>query len=275
MTVESYQIMGVRLSHAVDERPDNRDFHLHVHDNFELYCMVSGNVGYVVEGRTYPLRSGSMMLMRSSETHRLVVYGKERYERYTLNFYPSFLLEHGFSEDLLRPFIERDLGERNLYLPEEFEAPEPLALFRRMCTACATLSEQDAILSHLPLLLCGVHAAFLCRPTQETLPKDEVGREMIEYINSHLTEELSLACIASQIHMSPSQVNRVFRRSTGTSVYHYILSKRLLAAQTLILRGESAVKASQACGFGDYSAFYRLYKKRFGCAPTGGRIQQK
>jgi len=222
MTIETYQLPGVSLSHRVDENPNDRDYYLHVHDDFELYCVASGNVGYVVEGRTYPLRPGSMMMMRSSETHRLLVYGKERYERYTLNFQPSFLLEHGFSEVLLRPFTERDLGERNLYLPEELEGSEPLPMFRRMCAACATIPEQDAILSHLSLLLCGVYTAFLRQPIQELLPKDEVGRELIEYINGHLTEELSLAGISAQIHMSPSQVNRIFRRSTGTSVYHYI-----------------------------------------------------
>jgi AraC-like DNA-binding protein len=42
----------------------------------------------------------------------------------------------------------------------------------------------------------------------------------------------------------------------------------MIVAQDLIAKGESAVSASQRCGFHDYSSFYRLYKKRFNTSPT-------
>ena len=45
--------------------------------------------------------------------------------------------------------------------------------------------------------------------------------------------------------------------------------KRLVRGEA----GEGAVAASQMCGFGDYSSFYRLYKKRTGQAP--GDVKKK
>ncbi len=47
--------------------------------------------------------------------------------------------------------------------------------------------------------------------------------------------------------------------------------KRLLAARAMLQRGESAQKSAYACGFSDYSAFYRAYQKRFGHAPSADR----
>ena len=95
-----------------------------------------------------------------------------------------------------------------------------------------------------------------------------MGREILAYVNENLTEKITLEKISASVHMSRSQVNRIFRRLTGTSVYDYIVSKRLILVQERMAKGENASFAASACGFRDYSSFYRLYKKRFGTAPT-------
>ena len=88
--MKNYATEGFKFAHTVDDTPVDGDFKLHVHDDFELFCVVSGNVGYVVEGSEYELPSGSIMIMRSAEIHRLIVKGDERYERYIINFSPSY-----------------------------------------------------------------------------------------------------------------------------------------------------------------------------------------
>ncbi|MBQ9783868.1 MAG: helix-turn-helix transcriptional regulator [Clostridia bacterium] len=268
MTLENYKGNGWKLTHNVDDQPEEEQFHLHVHEDYELYCMVAGKVGYVVEGRVYDLRPGSLMLMRSAESHRLLVNKHERYERYVLNFRPELIEEQGGAGELLRAFTERGLGERNLYLPSEFSGIEPLGMFRQMCAGCTSLSRETTVRAFLTALLCAVNTVFLQHAEEPMYGESDIGRELITYINENLLEELSLSTISAKIHLSPSQINRVFRGLTGTSVYQYILSKRLIVAQGMIAQGESAMSASQKCGFRDYSAFYRLYKKRMGSAPT-------
>ena len=78
---------------------------------------------------------------------------------------------------------------------------------------------------------------------------------------------MSLPAIGDSLHRSVSQICRVFRRATGTSLWEYVVIKRLLAARELLRHGDSAVNAAFACGFSDYSSFYRAYVRRFGCAP--------
>ena len=48
----------------------------------------------------------------------------------------------------------------------------------------------------------------------------------------------------------------------------YIIRKRIAYAQQLLLNGVSAVQAGTAAGFGDYTSFYRAYKKHFGRSPN-------
>ena len=261
------------MSHSISNPEDCERFPLHMHDHYEVYCFVSGNVKYVVEGRTYLLSPGSLVLVRSTESHRVIVEAGEPYERYVMNFRPEYLEGKGIPSELLRPFTDRELGARNQYLASQFGGIDPLGMFRQMFTCCRTLPQETVILSCLTALFCAANTVFA---QQQDLvePKEEnsMGRELLEYINAHLMEDISLPRLAEYIHMSPSQINRIFRRMTGTSVYHYIVTKRLIAARELILSGESAVSACQKCGFRDYSSFFRLYKKQMGTSPTGERL---
>ena len=91
------------------------------------------------------------------------------------------------------------------------------------------------------------------------------------YVNAHLFEPLSLNDLGRAFARSTSQLGRVFREATGTSLWDYVVMKRLLSARAMLQRGETAVRAAAACGFSDYSAFYRAYRKRFGHAPSADR----
>ena len=67
-TLKKNGVSGVYISHSIDEDPKDKDFYMHVHDTYEIYCFVSGKASYMVEGRIYDLRPGSLLLMRSAET---------------------------------------------------------------------------------------------------------------------------------------------------------------------------------------------------------------
>ena len=268
MLIRFFEIPEICLQHSIDEYPKNSSFHLHVHDTYEILCVVSGKVGYIVEGHQYDLRPGGLMIMRSAETHKILVNKSDRYERYVLNFHPELLSRYHFSEQILSPFTDRALGSLNYYPADSFGNISPVDLFRRMIGASGWLSQEDAIMSYFPSLLCGIYTAFKERRQSSETEGAVIGRLLIDYVNEHLLDDISLSDISEEIHISISHLNRIFRAATGTSVYHYILSKRLILAQHMISKGESALAASQKCGFHDYSAFYRLYKKRFSTSPT-------
>ncbi len=273
---EKYRVSGITMSHSISDVSPNQDFPLHMHETYEIYCFVSGNVKYVVEGRTYLLSPGSLMMIRSAESHRPIVEMGESYERYVMNFRPETLIERGIPAELLRTFTDRELGEKNQYLPSQFQGIDPIGLFRQMFSCCESVSNETVILSYLTALLCATYSIFR-NQSHPIEPKEEnrMGRELVDYINQHLTEDISLTTLSKQVHMSPSQVNRVFRRVTGTSVYRYVVKKRILAVQELMIAGEGALSASQKCGFRDYSSFFRLYKKQTGMAPTEIRTLYK
>ncbi len=256
------------LYHGVDNPPKAKDYFMHMHGQYEIYCFVSGNAHYVVEGTIYELTQGSVLLMRNSESHMLVLNGLDRYERITLNFRHELFENSGFSTSLLRPFHDRGLGEKNLYLPGELVGIDALTCFHKIFEESKFMPPNDAFLGNLAALLSAINVAFIKKSEHSAEKNSKLGNEIIEYINQNLLSSLSLQSISEHIHLSPSQLNRVFKETTGSSVYHYILLKRMILAREMIANGESAQGAALSCGFRDYSSFFRLYKKHFGKAPT-------
>lgn len=68
--------------------------------------------------------------------------------------------------------------------------------------------------------------------------------------------------------MSKNHLTAVFKRATGTTVAKYIQYKRMAMVQGWLAAGVPAAEAAAKAGFGDYSSFFRAYKKMFGCAPS-------
>lgn len=267
-----YKDSNLLLTHSRRKDPVATDYDLHVHEFYEILCFVSGNADYLVEGHEYHMYPGCMMIMRPAETHKLVIKGKGDYERYILNFRADVLKELGFSEDLLTAFVQRELGEKNQYLPGEFMGFDTVGFFKQLTEECELFSAMQTMIANISFLLYALNSAFL-KKSSDVNTDENLGKELISYVNENLTHDISLTSVSEYVHMSPSQVNRIFKRLTGTSVYDYVLSKRLIMVREMIEAGEGAVRASQMCGFGDYSSFYRLYKKRTGKAP--GDVKRK
>ena len=137
-----------------------------------------------------------------------------------------------------------------------------------MKRSCSSGAPESVIVAYMAALLCSLNNSFHSQKAPTSRQRDDFEKRLVKSINERILEDVSLSSLSDELHMSTSQINRIFRKLMGMSVYSYIVSKRLVMAQGMISRGERASDASQACGFKDYSCFYRLYKKRFGVSPT-------
>lgn len=263
-----YDDLQLHIHHAFDRHPDDGDFVMHVHEQFEIYYFMAGDAHYLVEGSEYPLEPGCLLIMRPMETHRVKILGDKPYERYSLSFSPELLDTADPDRRLLAPFLQHPLGQSNLYRPAEFKGEQPLELFEGMCIPVSDAgSRRLEILIHLYPLLGAIRHAFLQKQADNEGTVPSRAEEIVGYINRHLFDELSLDFLAGRFFLSTSQLGRLFRQATGSSVWEYIMIKRLMAAHGKIKGGMPVTAACQECGFRDYSAFYRAYVKRFGRSP--------
>jgi len=108
-------------------------------------------------------------------------------------------------------------------------------------------------------------AAARSSTRQELFRRLLIGRE---YIHSHCVDPISLAAVARAACLSPFHFHRGFTRAFQETPHSYLTGLRLAQACNMIARGTSVLDACVAVGFSSPSAFSRLFRKRFGYAPS-------
>lgn len=268
---------GFNGSRRVDMHPSNDGYNMHAHERIEIYCFVSGYCRYIVEGNEYSLKPYDIMIMRPSETHRLKVMGDVPYERFAFHITPDYFKGIDPDGELLKPFFDRPLGKMNKFSMEDFDTD----LYKNCLDSINfnnDLSNRLEIELKLLTVLTEISKAYYHRiahfGSQENDEARDTSAKIIEYINQNIFEPLSLSVICDKFFISQSQLNRIFKKATGSSVWEYISIKRLLSARNFIRAGEPAGKVCIKCGFKDYSSFYRMYKSRFGVSPKQDDVKK-
>lgn len=259
---------GIYLKHAVTDFPNDNKFPMHVHDNFEIYYFVKGSVEYLVEGASYILKHGDLLLIRPSEAHKPKILESVKYERYNINFPASILDNIDPERRLLKPFSSRPLGAKNLYSSYEFGELPIEKILHDLCYGENDIYEKKLkTITFLIKLLDAANTVYNKINVVKNISNNR-DSEIVAYVNTHIAESFSVPQIAKHFYLSASQFNRIFKNATGAAPWTYITIKRLTNAKEKIQNGMSAHDAAASCGFNDYSVFYRAYLKHFGCAPT-------
>lgn len=71
-----------------------REFHYHYHDFHKILILLGGDVTYCIEGRTYQLAPGDIVLVNAGEVHKPEIHSDLPYERIILYVSPDFLTEY-------------------------------------------------------------------------------------------------------------------------------------------------------------------------------------
>lgn len=269
--MEPKRFIGKHFHFSYERSPEpiKEQLYLHAHDVYEVYLFLDGRGTYVVEGSEYPLLPGTVLIMRAAEMHKPNMLSGSPYERATIHFSPEFLNPFDPEHRLLRPFTERALGRENLYRRAHLRSNLLLDSFSTMCSLSADSYEENIRFTNLFLCILGEIAdAWQRRGALQSGDAEHRMVQITHYIEENLGEDLSLALLQKRFYISKSQLTRLFKEATGLGVWEYICLKRLTLARTRLREGMHAGDVAACCGYKDYSAFYRAYRKRFGAAPT-------
>ncbi|MBI5547429.1 MAG: AraC family transcriptional regulator [Deltaproteobacteria bacterium] len=96
---------------------------------------------------------------------------------------------------------------------------------------------------------------------------------VVDHIEGHLAEVLSLEDLAEVACFSPFHFHRVFAALTGETLYQFILRLRLerSATQLVQLKDKSITAVALDCGFGGSAAFARAFRAAYGMSASEWR----
>lgn len=247
------------MTHLVYESPMEVEFSRHLHLDYELLYFVRGDAEYHIEAQAFALRPHDLIFIPPNRYHYLRPLSSVPYERTVINFEPRILP----GENRLR------LGELATVVNI---ASHPMLrhCFEKLENYAVRFDEQDARL----MLRCTLREILLNllyeapRPELRRIRHNAVVDRIIALVDEHPEKDWNAETLAAALFLSKSHVQNVFSHYMDIGLKTYVNHKKILYAQTLLREGERPADVCEACGFRDYSTFYRLYRKMTGAPPT-------
>lgn len=96
-----------------------------------------------------------------------------------------------------------------------------------------------------------------------------VMEEMLQFIQAHYMEPLTLKQLADRCQLKPKYFSALFQKFAGIAPIDYVIQYRMDQAQAMLMTGQYTVAAvARSVGYHDPYYFSRLYKKHKGTPPS-------
>ncbi len=247
----------------------------HWHEHIEVNLLLSGAMTYLFNGRSEQVEAGQLVLFWAAIPHQTVEVTAES---------PLICIYLPLADFLALP-LPREI-KRSVLQGRFFSVARAVPLDRPMVERWAEeWREGDEVRRRLIADEVRLRVRRMAldgprppqRETQRGEPRSMAYKRveaLIELINLHHSEELSLTKLAEMAGVHASTVNRDFRSVLGLPLNEYLMRYRLAQAMHLLADTEELVlQIAYGCGFGSTSRFYELFKSRVGVTPRQFRTR--
>ena len=211
---------------------------------YELTCVFDGTMEYFINNKKITLNKGDILFVRKGSKRRRPVIKNCHYVSF--NFYED---EHYNYFEL--PLYMKGGVTKGIHL---------------LLMACTEIYSKEVHTNDRLELLC------LCLLKQlkvnfDTENYSDLTKQIVRYVNEHLTEKISLDEISRLTFFSPSHCSLVFKKEMGKTIINYALDEKMKHAKKMIIENVPLKVVAQSLGFDDYNYFSRIFKKRESMTP--------
>ncbi|MDO4489243.1 MAG: AraC family transcriptional regulator [Eubacteriales bacterium] len=272
-SLRGYLNEDYRIFHIVSH--ETKEIGTHYHEFHKIIFLVSGKLDYIIEGNTYEITPGDILLVPSYSIHKPVFDPDVECERFVIwirdtddEYTKKPFSEVQNSKYFLVPSISYEYNSLISTISEFFECFEKIFSDEGALSEYYKKAEFVKLMVSITRILTGSgDKAVSSIGTPVT--SDTIINEVINHINKNLADDLSAPTLAELFHFSTSRLEHRFRTAAGCSLHNYVRQKRLVNASRQIMNGVPIRQAAIQSGFSDYSSFYRAYVKMFGHMPSG------
>lgn len=245
----------------------------HFHEDIEIALCIAGEGIFFLEAEIFPLFRGQLFLIDSTVLHRSVA--NEEYRCIAFHIAPDVLRE------LSSPQTNFTARSQASGLLASLNAEETAALeqlFYKLMEDFgdefgADIRQTAAVLSFL------VSSFSYSDKTEKAKVPDNPSLArvvpVLNYIQEHLSENLTTQSIADKFYMNKYHLCHLFKEATGFSMMDYVINCRILKARSLLREGMRVQEAGEQVGFHSNEHFIRTFKKLTGLPPKKYAMKYK
>ena len=256
-----------------------------------IYYITDGYGEIYLRGRKYELVAGNMYLIPCYTI--IDMHCPDSFSHYYVHFISRLqsgldilsIVECEYQAEAGLYSIDSAVFDRLLKLnPDkellEYDAKKPIykqvldrAVRQDQDKSTSNLLEANALIR---LLLAAFFKDQSSPQVQNTLHGLSRFDNVLEYIQHHLDEPITVAKLAKMANLNPTYFCNLFSNFIGVPPLQYINRRRIEKAQELLLgTDETLYEISYQIGFNDEYYFSRLFKKYVGLSPNHYRKQQQ
>lgn len=112
------------------------------------------------------------------------------------------------------------------------------------------------------------HMLFALQKEEQCKRTNEIIDFIQQYIEAHLSEDLSLTSLSEKTYLNPSYLSRLYHQTTGHKLSGFIENARIKRAKELLENPyEKVYEIAKKVGYDTAASFTRLFKKAEGISP--------
>lgn len=252
----------------------------HWHDELEVLVVEAGTARVAVSGTDLMVKQGEGFFFNTGVLHGIWPAGAEVCRLRSIVFHPRLVggsVDSIIWQKYLEPLLS-DPCRPWVYFTNlrEWERDASMAI-QEAWQACASEAEGFEFvvrerLSRLIFLLAKNCPTTEKKPSEKALRDGERIKAMLQYIQAHYAEELTLARIARSAAVSENECLRCFRSMIGSTPIQYVKQVRVQKAAELLASTDRKISdIGMACGFQEMSYFAKTFRELKGCTPGAFR----
>ncbi len=270
--------------YTVDYLDGNVIFNMHWHHEIEFIYVEKGPIHLQIGTKQHMLAEGSGFFIPSEQLHGAYPSGNLQFKLHAIVFHIDLLRSFGYDlieSNYLEVIRKFSVFHSILLTPDSKENKEMLLLLARLVDIYATKapSFELKVKGYLYLLFAEILKEKTWKNNEEITEKDltktELLKIVLQYIEKHYKQKLTVLELSSQIQMSEGHFSRFFKSLVRMTPMEYINSIRVGKACILLKKtNRTMLDIAMDVGFTNQSYFIRLFKKQKGCTPKEYRINR-
>lgn len=256
-------------------RPAKSDafFPIHIHNEFEVLRIYEGHTIFYIYDKEYSVEEGDIIFVNSLVPHKTQIFKNSR------AFFVQFSVDisSGDKATHLSKYLSRFINFDN----------DSVVLINKNDSINSSLSEllesirlenfekqhayDEFIKADIHKIIALLYRSKIIKSPYSFFKNENITKiaPVLEYIDAHYSEEISLSELSSLLNVNESYLCRMFKRIVNTSIIQYLNFVRVCKAEKMLLSTDKSIsEIALESGFSSASYFNRIFKKHKFTTPS-------
>ena len=255
--------------HPVQTATKDNTYPFHFHNECEMYLCIKGQMTFLADNESFDLCDGDIIFVNETIPHETVI------KKGTTGFLIQFSPDTNMNE------VNKHLRRYSIFMGKNCavfkSGSHPNSEIRNCLDQIICENNQKApsydkyIKACVQMIIAVLYRENILKDEAEFLSTKNISKllPVIEYINLHYSEEITLEDISRIMNIDKSHFCRIFKKAMNTSFVKYLNFVRVCKAEKLLLETNKTVaQIADEVGFSSPSYFAETFRKHRFCSPA-------